>query len=77
MQIYNNHYDAHLDSPSQKDGGSNDIQFLKSTSVSVNKNFIFQTANLLNDNFIVCVCVCVLLLISKHFYSSLLTAPIS
>ena len=59
MQIYNNHYDAHLDSPSQKDGGSNDIQFLKSTSVSVNKNFIFQTANLLNDNFIVCVCVCV------------------
>ena len=64
MQICNNHYDAQLDSRSQKDGGSDGVRFLKSTSVSVNKTLSFrQTANLLNNNCIaslgVCVCVCV------------------
>ena len=63
MQICNNH-DAQLDSRGQKDGGSDGVRFLKSTSVSVNKTLSFrQTANLLNNNFIaslgVCVCVCV------------------
>ena len=83
MQICNNHYDAQLDSRSQKDGGSDGVRFLKSTSVSVNKTLSFrQTANLLNNNCIaslgVCVCVCVRvhLLISKHFYFSLLAAPL-
>ena len=64
MQICNNHYDAQLDSRSQKDGGSDGVRFLKSTSISVNKTLSFrQTANLLNNNCIaslgVCVCVCV------------------
>ena len=79
MQICNNHYDAQLDSRSQKDGGSDGVRFLKSTSVSVNKTLSFrQTANLLNNNCIASlgVCVRVHLLISKHFYFSLLAAPL-